>query len=236
MNIALDRYLITKKSRPLLVAELSCNHCGSLILAKKIIKEAKMQGADLIKFQTYEPETMTLKSEKSVFKIKKGLWKNKKLWELYDKAKTPFSWQKKLFAYAKQINIPAFSTPYDESALNLLEKINCPIYKIASFELTDLPLIKKISETKKPVIISTGMASLKEIEDAVKILKGKNKFIILYCVTNYQLILRTLIFIILKFCRRSLAVLLVFRIIQMINQLQLYQLQWVQKYLKNILL
>ena len=94
MNIALDRYLITKKSRPLLVAELSCNHCGSLILAKKIIKEAKMQGADLIKFQTYEPETMTLKSEKSVFKIKKGLWKNKKLWELYDKAKTPFSWQK----------------------------------------------------------------------------------------------------------------------------------------------
>ena len=85
MNIALDRYLITKKSRPLLVAELSCNHCGSLILAKKIIKEAKMQGADLIKFQTYEPETMTLKSEKSVFKIKKGLWKNKKLWELYDK-------------------------------------------------------------------------------------------------------------------------------------------------------
>ena len=101
MNIALDRYLITKKSRPLLVAELSCNHCGSLILAKKIIKEAKMQGADLIKFQTYEPETMTLKSEKSVFKIKKGLWKNKKLWELYDKAKTPFSWQKKLITCQK---------------------------------------------------------------------------------------------------------------------------------------
>lgn len=185
MKIALDRYLITKKSRPLLVAELSCNHCGSLNLAKKIIKEAKAQGADLIKFQTYEPETMTLKSEKSVFKIKKGLWKNKKLWELYDKAKTPFSWQKKLFAYAKKINIPAFSTPYDESALDLLEKINCPIYKIASFELTDLPLINKISKTKKPVIISTGMASLKEIEEAVKILKGKNKFIILYCVTNY---------------------------------------------------
>lgn len=185
MNITLDKYLITKKSRPLLVAELSCNHCGSLKLAKKIIKEAKKQGADFIKFQTYEPGTMTLKSKKNIFKIKKGLWKGKKLWELYDKAKTPFSWQKKLFAYANKIKIPAFSTPYNESAVDLLEEINCPIYKIASFELTDIPLIKRISKTKKPIIISTGMASLKEIEEAVKILKGKNKFIILYCVTNY---------------------------------------------------
>lgn len=185
MKINLDKYLITKNSRPLLIAEISCNHCGSLKLAKKIIKEAKLRGADFVKFQTYEPETMTLKSEKKIFKINKGLWKGKKLWDLYDKAKTPFEWQKKLFAYAKKLNISAFSTPYDESALDLLESLNCPIYKIASFELTDLPLIKKISETKKPVIISTGMASLKEIEEAIKILKGKNNFIILYCVTNY---------------------------------------------------
>ena len=185
MKINLDKYLITKSSRPLLIAEISCNHCGSLKLAKKIIKEAKFRGADFVKFQTYEPKTMTLKSEKKIFKINKGLWKGKKLWDLYDKAKTPFDWQKKLFEYAKKLNISAFSTPYDESALDLLESLNCPIYKIASFELTDLPLIKKISETKKPVIISTGMASLKEIEEAIKILKGKNKFIILYCVTNY---------------------------------------------------
>jgi len=185
MNIILDKHIVTNNSRPLLIAEISCNHCGKLNLAKKIIKEAKFRGADFVKFQTYEPETMTLKSKRAIFKIKKGLWKGKRLWDLYDKAKTPFSWQKDLFGYAKKIGISAFSTPYDESALNLLEKLNCPIYKIASFELTDLPLIKKISKTKKPVIISTGMASLKEIDNAIKILKGNNKFIILYCVTNY---------------------------------------------------
>lgn len=185
MKIILDKHIISKNSRPLLIAEISCNHCGSLKLAKKIIKEAKIQGADFVKFQTYEPKTMTLKSKNKIFRIDKGLWKGKELWDLYDKAKTPFKWQKELFQYAKKIKISAFSTPYDESAVDLLEEINCPIYKVASFELTDLPLIKKISKTKKPVIISTGMASLKEIEDAVKILKGKNKFIILYCVTNY---------------------------------------------------
>ena len=185
MKIILDKHIVNKNSRPLMIAEISCNHCGSIKLAKKIIKEAKLRGADFVKFQTYEPETMTLKSENKIFKINKGLWKGKKLWDLYDKAKTPFDWQKELFAYAKKIKISAFSTPYDESALNLLEKLNCPIYKVASFELTDLPLIKKISQTRKPVIISTGMASLDEIEEAIKILKGKNKFIILYCVTNY---------------------------------------------------
>ena len=185
MNITLDKHSISKNSRPLLIAEISCNHCGNLKLAKKIIKEAKLQGADFVKFQTYQPENMTLKSENKIFKIDKGLWKGKKLWDLYDKAKTPFSWQKELFQYAKKIKISAFSTPYDENAVDLLEKLNCPIYKVASFELTDLPLIKKISETKKPVIISTGMGTLNEIEDAIKILKGKNKFIILYCVTNY---------------------------------------------------
>ena len=185
MNITLDKHTVSKNSRPLLIAEISCNHCGSLKLAKKIIKEAKLQGADFVKFQTYQPENMTLKSENKIFKINKGLWKGKKLWDLYDKAQTPFSWQKELFQYAKKIKISAFSTPYDENAVDLLEKLNCPIYKVASFELTDLPLIKRISETKKPVIISTGMGTLKEIEDAIKILKGKNEFIILYCVTNY---------------------------------------------------
>ena len=105
MNIILDKHIVTNNSRPLLIAEISCNHCGKLNLAKKIIKEAKFRGADFVKFQTYEPETMTLKSKRAIFKIKKGLWKGKRLWDLYDKAKTPFSWQKDLFGYAKKIGI-----------------------------------------------------------------------------------------------------------------------------------
>jgi len=187
MKINLDKFVISKKSRPLLIAEISCNHCGSLKLAKRIIKEAKKQGADFVKFQTYEPKNMTLKSNKRIFKIDKGLWKGKKLWDLYNKAKTPFSWQKDLFQYARKIKIPAFSTPYDVSAVNLLEKLNCPIYKVATFEVTDIPLIARISETKKPIILSTGMASLKEIDEAIKVIKKtkNNKFVILYCVTNY---------------------------------------------------
>ena len=152
MKFNLGKFKISDNSRPLLIAEISCNHCGSLKKAKKIILEAKRQGADLVKFQTYEANSMTLKSDKEIFKIQKGIWKGKKLWDLYNKAKTPFSWQEKLFEYAKKIQITAFSTPYDISAVNLLEKLNCPIYKIASFELTDLPLIKRISQTNKPII------------------------------------------------------------------------------------
>ena len=187
MKFNLGKFKISDNSRPLLIAEISCNHCGSLKKAKKIILEAKRQGADLVKFQTYEANSMTLKSDKEIFKIQKGIWKGKKLWDLYNKAKTPFSWQEKLFEYAKKIRITAFSTPYDINAVNLLEKLNCPIYKIASFELTDLPLIKRISQTNKPIIISTGMANLNEISAAVKIIKrtNNNKFIILYCVSNY---------------------------------------------------
>ena len=187
MIFNLGKFKISENSRPLLIAEISCNHCGSLKKAKKIIHEAKKQGADLVKFQTYEANSMTINSNKKIFKIKKGIWKGKKLWDLYNKAKTPFSWQSELFKYANKIGILAFSTPYDVKAVELLEKLNCPIYKIASFELTDLPLIKKISETSKPIIISTGMANLKEIHEAIQIIKKtkNNKFIILYCVSNY---------------------------------------------------
>ena len=121
------------------------------------------------------------------FIVKKGLWKNYSLWELYKKAHTPWKWHRKLFEYAKKLNIAIFSTPFDESAVDLLEKLKCPIYKIASFEMKDIPLIKKVSSTKKPIIISTGMASMKDIEFTYKSAKkyGAKDITLLYCVSNY---------------------------------------------------
>ena len=169
------------------VAEISANHNGSLQQAKKIIYTAKKYGADAVKLQTYTPDTMTIKSNKSDFKIKGGLWDGKTLWDLYKKAQTPFEWHKELFDYAKKIKITCFSTPFDESAVDLLENLNCPFYKVASFEMNHIPLIKKIAQTKKPIIISTGMANLKEIDLAYKTAKknGAKEIILLYCVSNY---------------------------------------------------
>lgn len=176
------------KKRPFLVAEISANHCGSLNLAKKLIKSAKENGADAVKLQTYTPSTMTINSNNNKFIIKEGPWKGYRLWDLYKEAHTPLEWHKELFSFAKKNRITIFSTPFDETAVDFLEKMNCPIYKIASFELTDLPLIKKISSLKKPMIISTGMANLKEIETSFNIAVKYNKLkniTLLYCVSNY---------------------------------------------------
>jgi pseudaminic acid synthase len=175
------------KKTPFFVAEISANHNGSLLHAKKLIKIAKKYGADAVKLQTYTPETMTVNSNKSDFKIKGGLWNGKTLWDLYAKAQTPFEWHKELFNYAKKLKITCFSTPFDETAVDLLEDLNCPFYKVASFEMSHIPLIKKIVKTRKPIIISTGMANLKEIDVAYKIAKnnGAKKIILLYCVSNY---------------------------------------------------
>lgn len=172
---------------PFIIAEISANHNGSLSQAKKLIKLAKKQGADAVKIQTYTADTMTLNSNKKIYKIKSGLWKGKTLWDLYEKAKTPLKWHKELFEYAKKNKITIFSTPFDTSAVDFLESINCPIYKVSSFEMNDLNLIKKIANTKKPMIISTGLASLKEISSTVKHAKknGAKKIILLYCVSNY---------------------------------------------------
>ncbi len=175
------------KKTPFFVAEISANHNGSLLHAKKLIKIAKKYGADAVKLQTYTPETITINSDKPDFKIRGGLWNGKKLWDLYNKAQTPFEWHKELFDYAKQLEITCFSTPFDESAVDLLESLNCPFYKVASFEMNHIPLIKKIAQTKKPIIISTGMANLKEINLAYKTAKknGAKEIILLYCVSNY---------------------------------------------------
>ena len=175
------------KKKPVFVAEISANHCGDFNLAKRLIKCAKLNGADAVKLQTYTPDTMTVKSNKKYFKIKNGLWKGYQLWDLYNKAQTPLHWHKDLFKYAKKIGIIIFSSPFDESAVDFLEKLKCPIYKVASFEMTDIPLIKKIAKTKKPIIISTGMANLKEIEETFNIAKkyGSNDICLLYCVSKY---------------------------------------------------
>jgi pseudaminic acid synthase len=172
---------------PYFIAEISANHCGKLSTAKKLIKCAKLNGADAVKLQTYTADTMTLKSNKKYFKVNKGLWKGYTLWDLYDEAHTPLSWHKDLFDYAKKIRITIFSTPFDETAVAFLEKLNCPIYKISSFEMTDIPLIKRVASTKKPLIISTGMASLKEIDLTYKtaIKYGAKDITLLYCVSNY---------------------------------------------------
>ena len=175
------------KNKVFFIAEISANHCGNFKLAKKLIRCAKTNGADAVKLQTYTANTMTIKSNKKYFKIKEGLWKGYNLWDLYNKAQTPLEWHEELFRYGKSLGIKVFSTPYDETAVDFLEKLNCPIYKIASFEMTDLNLIKKVSETKKPLIISTGMANLKEIEESVKVAKfnGAKDITLLYCVSNY---------------------------------------------------
>jgi len=170
-----------------LIAEISSNHCGSFQIAKKLIACAKKNGADAVKLQTYTADTMTFNSKKSYFKIKHGLWKGKYLWDLYKSAHTPLDWHSRLFEYGKKIGITVFSTPYDETAVDFLEKINCPIYKVSSFEMTDLSLIKRISLTKKPIIISTGMATLGEIKDSYNFAKklGIKDITLLYCVSNY---------------------------------------------------
>jgi|TARA_A200000113_G_C8872315_1_gene357152 pseudaminic acid synthase len=174
-------------SRPYIIAEISGNHNGSIDRAKELVKLAKENGADCVKIQTYTPDTMTIKSNKDDFLIKGGLWDGYNLWDLYDWAQTPFEWQKELFEYANSIGITMISTPFDESAVDLLESLSCPFYKVASFELTDLPLIKYIAQTKKPIILSTGMANEKEIKEAIDIITqyGSGDFILLHCVSGY---------------------------------------------------
>ena len=179
--------MIQMKNKIFFIAEISANHCGDFNLAKKLIKCAYQNGADAVKLQTYTADTMTNKSNKKYFKIKNGLWKGYMLWDLYNKAHTPLKWHKELFKYGKSLGIKIFSTPFDISAVDFLESLNCPIYKISSFEMTDLNLVKKVSKTKKPIIISTGMADLKEIEMTVKTARknGARDITLLYCVSNY---------------------------------------------------
>jgi len=172
---------------PFIIAEMSANHGGSIERAKKTIFEAKKAGASAVKLQSYTADTMTIKSDKDDFKIKSGLWEGYTLYELYKEAHTPFEWHEELFSYAKEVGITIFSTPFDESAISLLEDLNAPAYKIASFELNDLILIEEVAKLKKPVLLSTGMGSLNEIGDAVETIKlaDNNQILLFHCISSY---------------------------------------------------
>jgi len=178
---------IGKKFYPYIVAELSANHNGSIDRAYKIIDMAKVCGADAIKLQTYHPDTITMDMKTPEFMIEGGLWGGQSLYELYESAFMPWEWHKPLFNYAKKVGITIFSSPFDNTAVDLLEDLNTPAYKIASFEAIDTPLIKYVAQTGKPMIISTGMADVEEIQEAIEVARegGCKELAILHCVSGY---------------------------------------------------
>ena len=189
MKFKIGKYSLSDKDPAFIVAELSGNHGGSLKRAFKLIKLAKKAGANAVKLQTYKADTITLKSKKKDFKINTNSpWsKFNNYWDLYNYAHTPWSWHKKLFRFARKVGIEIFSSPFDESAVDLLEKLKCPAYKIASPEINHIPLLERVAKTKKPIILSTGLANLKDINLALKTLKknGCTKIAILKCVSSY---------------------------------------------------
>jgi len=171
-----------------IVAEMSANHGGSIDHALRVVREAKACGADAIKLQTYTADTLTIKSDAPAFRVGKGgLWSERVLHDLYGEAYTPWEWQPKLKQLADEIGITLFSTPFDESSIDFLAKMDVPVYKVASFEMVDVPLIEKIAARGKPIIMSTGMASLDEIHDAVQAVRraGNPDLALLKCTSAY---------------------------------------------------
>lgn len=172
---------------PYVIAELSANHNGKIETALRIVEEAKKAGADAVKLQTYKPDTITLNCDSEDFRIFGGLWDGRTLYELYEEAHMPWEWHKPLFDYACQLGVTIFSSPFDNTAVDLLEDLNTPAYKIASFEAVDLPLIKYAASTGKPMIISTGMADAEEIREAINAARegGCKELAVLHCVSGY---------------------------------------------------
>ena len=186
-GISLDGCVIGEGKPPYIVAELSANHDGSLARALRLIEEARKAGVDAVKLQTYRPDTMTIECGTEDFRLSGGLWAGKTLYELYEWAHTPWEWHEVLFKKARDLGLNVFSSPFDVSAVDFLEELNVPAYKIASFELVDLELIGYAAKTGKPLILSTGIATQDEIGEAVEVARsaGCQELILLHCVSSY---------------------------------------------------
>lgn len=186
-NIVIDGRKISPADPPYIIAEVSANHNGKIENALKLIGIAAKSGASAVKIQTYRPDTITIECNSDLFKVKGGLWDGRTLYDLYGEAFTPWEWHETLFAEARRLGITLFSSPFDTTAVDLLESLGAPAYKVASFEAVDLPLIRYIAATGKPMIISTGMADDEEIAEAIAAARdgGCTQLALLHCVSGY---------------------------------------------------
>lgn len=186
-HISIAGRRISQEDPPYVIAEVSANHNGRLDVALRLIEEAKKAGADAVKLQTYTADTITLDADTDDFQIRGGLWDGKTLYQLYQEAHMPWEWHEPLFEHARKVGIPIFSSPFDRTAVDLLDQLDAPAYKIASFEAVDLPLIRYVASKGKPLIISTGMADDEEIQEAIDAAHsgGCNQLAILHCVSGY---------------------------------------------------
>lgn len=186
-KIKIGNRLVGEDEPCLIVAEISCNHNQKLNTALELINKAKDAGADAVKFQTYTPETITIDVDNEYFRMKKSIWKGQTLYQLYEKTFTPWDWFSQLKKKAEEKGLLFFSSPFDETAVDFLEELGVPAYKVASFEINHIPLLEKIAQTKKPVILSTGLAELEDIQLAVETLReaGTKEIAVLKCVSSY---------------------------------------------------